>query len=278
MELCREFDAWKSLTVSKLQNATQDAPSLSRTKSLYHLLDRLWYEAALTVMGSGMVYNSGSGYRIPRLRTMESAHEKRLKDLQAYDSFRLARFKAKVVSHGPDSMSLVQCTADEQPGKAYLSSQVYVVQCTSGDKKSLGELAVGDSFEVIDTLEVVAKRNRKSVVRSCRGFAFSLPNDCLVVQESDLARSPDGYSESKVALATFPVAHVVCHRTFVLNQSSGREWDDGYITTFIGDYQASVRFICEMDLTYCRSIQTNSFVSATVAPFYEIQWLDRGVY
>jgi hypothetical protein len=250
MEFCREFEAWKSLTVSKLQKAvqtaTQNATSQGRTKALYHLLNRLWYEAALAVMGSGMVYNSGSGHRIPQLRTMESAQEKRLKDLQAYESFRLARFKAKVVSHGPDSMSLVQRAADEQPVKAYLSSHVYVVECISGDKRSLRELAVGDSFEVIDTLEVVAKRSRTSVVRSCRGFVFSLPNDCLVLQGSDLARSPDGYSESKVALATFPVAHEVCHRTFVLNLPRSRERCDGYITTFIGDYQASVRFIGDL--------------------------------
>lgn len=48
-----------------------------------------------------------------------------------------------------------------------------------------------------------------------------------------------GYSESNVALATFPVQHFVNHRCLRVNRVRGKRGEDGYITAHVGDAQAS---------------------------------------
>jgi hypothetical protein len=56
--------------------------------------------------------------------------------------------------------------------------------------------------------------------------------------------SPDGNIESKVSIATFPVAHYLNHRTMRLNNSSR-----GYVFAFLGDEQSSPHFMRYSGLT-----------------------------
>jgi hypothetical protein len=93
---------------------------------------------------------------------------------------------------------------------------------------------------------------------------------------SDLARAPNGYPESHAALTSFPVTHVVSHRTLRVNRDSDRGGEDGFITAYAGEAQASVSF-GRLFCTFNRCCETRPLTfpclpSYFAASLYEIQW------
>lgn len=147
-----------------------------------------------------------------------------------------------------------------------IPTKTYVADLAIKEKprKAVGDLAAGQRFEPVDTFEVVAKRGKSSIIRNnSGGYIALMSNDVPVGRVSDLSRAPDGYSESKVALSSFPVAHVVSHRTLRVNRVQGRGGEDGFITAFVGDAQSSPHFMRYSGLTgaciNCMSI--NNLVS-----------------
>jgi hypothetical protein len=125
------------------------------------------------------------------------------------------------------------------PSGSKFIPKVFLLKSSRG--VALRSLTVGDGFRIkrndAEKYEVLIPGSKKVWVRSVEGILSELDGDEEVLRESDLTRSPDGNAESKVAIATFPVGHVVCHRTLNVQKSS-------YWCTFpIGDLQASPHFM-----------------------------------
>ncbi len=126
----------------------------------------------------------------------------------------------------------------------------------------LRSMTVGDSFRIkrndTEKYEVLIPGSQKVWVRSVEGFLLELDGDEDVLRQSDLTRSPDGNVESRVAIATFPVGHVVGHRALSVQNSS-------YWCTFpIGDGQASPHFMRYSGLTGAaiNSMLINNYIAA----------------
>ncbi len=126
----------------------------------------------------------------------------------------------------------------------------------------LRSMTVGDSFRIkrndTEKYEVLIPGSQKVWVRSVEGILVELDGDEEVLRQSDLTRSPDGNMESRVAIATFPVAHVVSHRALKVQESS-------YWCTFpIGDGQSSPHFMRYSGLTGAaiNSMLINNYVAA----------------
>jgi len=255
MELPREFDLWKKNTVelgapTRPETAPPEAKKIRKRLqgTLMNHLDRLWYEACLEIIAEGDVYNPGGRSQIPQLYTIDSPFEQKLGDLKERESFRLFTKKYRVVSHDGEGLTKIQ--NEFSTGSISIPTKSYVLDLATNGKKSVGELSSGDLFEPIDTFEVVAKRGSSSIVRNnSGGYTVLMKNDVPVGRVSDLSRAPDGYSESKVSLAAFPVAHVVSHRTLRVNRVQGRGGEDGFITAHVGDAQASPHFMRYSGLT-----------------------------
>ena len=73
---------------------------------------------------------------------------------------------------------------------------------------------------------------------------LSVETKMMVRLGGNLTRGPDGVSESKVAISTFPVGHYVNHRTMKLTNSV-----KGYTFAFLGDEQSSPHFMRYSGLT-----------------------------
>lgn len=247
MELPREFDEWKRrATMTVAPHKPPMAPDNVRSvrQKLIQLLprhlDRLWYEATFEIMAEGDVYNPGGRASIPALYTIDQPFESNLGGLKKHDSFRLFTKKYRVQSHDA-GFSLIK---SETSSEAFsIPSKTYVLDFVTNTKRELVDLRPGEIFQSIDTFEVLKKNGGSSVVRSSRGFVTKMSNTVSVVRCSDLARAPDGYSESKVALASFPVAHYISHRTLRLNRVNGRGGEDGFVTAYVGDAQTSPHFM-----------------------------------
>lgn len=148
------------------------------------------------------------------------------------------------------------------------------------NKCELSKLKPGDKFEPIDLFEIVSKSRAESVVRTSRGYVTKMSNSTKVGRLSDISRGPNGYSESKVGLASFPVAHVVCHRTLRLNRVHGKGGEDGFITAYVGDAQASPHFMRYSGLTgaciNCMSI--NNLVGQALSGVGVVDRVQRYVF
>ena len=116
-------------------------------------------------------------------------------------------------------------------------------------------LVVGDSFrkssDPQEKYEVLLGTGTKGnefhnskniLVRSVEGLIESIMPETDVLMQSDLTRGPDGNAESKVAIATFPVAHYVNYRTLTF---SSPHW----CTMSIGDAQCAPHFMRYSGLT-----------------------------
>jgi len=144
-------------------------------------------------------------------------------------------------------------------GSAFIP-KVYLINA----KKNvhLNTLKIGDSFRISRAMdqkyEVLIPGDKKIWVRSVEGYLYSLEGDENVLREADLTRSPDGNTESKVAIATFPVAHLVSHRTVSVQQS--KHW----CTFPIGDAQSSPHFMRYSGLTGAaiNSMLINNYIGA----------------
>ncbi len=112
----------------------------------------------------------------------------------------------------------------------------------------VGSFPVGESFRLSkdpkEMYEIMAKGPINVIVRNVEGYISTMPRSTLVRREGNLTRSPDGNNESRVALATFPVAHYVNHRTLRMNNV-----EKGYVFAFIGDEQATPHFMRYSGLT-----------------------------
>lgn len=246
MELPREYDFWKKNVVSKIAPPKPDrAPEAAKEtrkkfqRALFSQLDRLWYESTLEIIAEGDVYNPGGRAKIPRLFTINSPFEKRLGDLDELEAFRFINKKYLLCRHDGNGQSFIK--VEHEQATFPIPTQTYVRVIATDVKKYLGEMAHGDPFRPVDIFEIIKKGIRSSTVRNSGGYVCTLSHEVSVGRASDLARAPDGYSESNVALASFPVTHVVSHRTFQINLDRSRgEGEGDYITAFVGDAQASV--------------------------------------
>lgn len=245
MELPREYDLWKNETIPKVApdhpaTAPDSIKSIRKRfqRTLASHMDRLWYEATLEVIAEGDVYNPGGKGAIPKLYTIESPFEQPLGELKELEAFRLFKKVYRVETHDGNGLTLIKLS-NERDAFA-IPTKTYVLDLATQNKRTLGDLLVGDTFEPIDTFEIIAKQNGSTIVRNSGGHISIMPNKVRVGRASDLARGPNGYSESNVALASFPVSHIVSHRTLRVNHVQGRGGDDGFITAFVGDAQASV--------------------------------------
>jgi hypothetical protein len=287
MEFTREYDKWKKETIVAIAPSLPDtAPDVAKATrksvqgALNNRIDRLWYEACLEIIHEGDVYNPGGRGKIPSLYLIPSPFEQKLGELKELESFRL--FPKNYRVHAHDGNGFTQIQSEFETTIFALPTETYVLEKATKLKKSLKDLVPNDVFEPVDTFEVVSKRNGSSVVRNSRGYIAVLSNNVLIGRESDLSRAPDGYSESKVSMASFPVGHTVSHRTLNVNRVSGKAGDDGYITAYVGDAQASVSY-CLVVLVYQRLFPFRCLLSTPLpcyfsATFYEIQWFDGCVY
>jgi hypothetical protein len=247
MEFAREYDKWKMETIALVAPSRKSTDSdlaknnrILLQRTINNRIDRLWYESCLEIIHEGDVYNPGGRSKIPKLYMVPSPYEQKLGEMKELESFRLFPRGYRVHSHDGDGSTHVRSQYERDSFS--LPSETYVIVKKTNQKKSLKELVANDVFEPIDVFEVVSKLRGRSVVRNSRGYVAILSNDTRVGRESDLSRAPDGYSESKVSLASFPVAHTVSHRTLHVNRVSGKAGDDGYITAYVGDAQASVSY------------------------------------
>jgi len=246
MELPREYDAWKTATVQKVAPVKPEtAPEATKNirkkllSALPNQIDRLWYESTLEVIAEGDVYNPGGRGKIPPLYMIDSPFEQKLGELDEQEAFRLFKRNYRVHKHEGDGSTAIQ--SEYERDTFLIATKTYVLDLATRSKRYLDELSGGDLFEPVDTFEVLAKRGGSSIVRNSGGYVSVMSHNVRVGRVSDLSRAPNGYSESKVALASFPVAHVVSHRTLRVNRVQGRTGqEDGYITAFVGDAQASV--------------------------------------
>ena len=173
------------------------------------------------------------------------------------------------------------------PGAKKRVPSLHLINSHMGEE--LKKLSVGESFRIEDKVgeryEVLVKLNRKiTLARNMEGVISRWPNTTEVFREGDLTRSPDGFSESKVAIATFPVAHYVNFRSVRLNDEYR-----GYIFAFIGDEQSTPHFMRYSGLTGAgiNCMQLSNFIKGALdgTPFYdrvrlysqETNWSNREV-
>ena len=132
------------------------------------------------------------------------------------------------------------------PGARHRVPRLYLINSYTDTK--LGSLKVGESFRICtsseEKYEVLVKRPLNIIVRNVEGYISQLRRSTLVRREGDLTRGPDGNTESRVALATFPVAHYVNHRSLRMNNR-----EKGYVFAFVGDEQATPHFMRYSGLT-----------------------------
>lgn len=273
-ELPREFESWKRDSVCKIApdkiEMTPDPVKKAREdvqKALTTRIDRLWYESALDVLQETSVYELGGRSRIPKFYTVDSPFEQRLGELEEMDAFRIFRRTYRVHLH--EGHGCTQILHQHENEEFHIPTNTFVMDLSIKSKRTLGELGRDDLFEPIDTFEVLSKEKSFSIVRTSGGYVAKMTHNVRVGRISDLSRAPDGYSESKVALASFPVRHFVCHRTLQVNRVFGKCGDDGYITAHIGDSQASpVSIVCVVVTVIFRE---NSLCSSlTRQAFYAI--------
>ncbi|CAB9524372.1 expressed unknown protein [Seminavis robusta] len=252
MEFAREFDKLKNDAAKELvKDAREHAPQATKTAvarlrfSIMHAIDRLWYEACLEVIQEGDVYNPGGRANIPQLYTIDSPLEDNLGDLPVAEACVLAR-RPWVVT-GADGASVMARLESGQ--KSFpLPVDTPVNELKRDTKTTLKSLKNNDRFIPLASFEILFRAGGYSIVRNTSGFIVKMPNDVKVHRLSDLSRGVDGYSESKVALAAFPVAHVVCNRAVKLNVKTPKALE-GYMMAFVGDGQASPHFMRYSGLT-----------------------------
>lgn len=256
MELPREYDFWKAEFSQKVAPPRSGSPTEAAKKNrenyrkaVSHNVDRLWYEACLEIIREGDVYNPSGRAKIPDLFIIDSPFEVKLGDLMELDAFRLFSKRYRLETVKADGFCSIQNEFDRTsfsvPSKTYVevtskTTNEDGVEMVTKRKFELEKVSVGTVFEPIDVFEILKKQTGSSLVRTSRGYVTEMENTISVGRVSDLSRSPDGYSESKVALASFPVAHGVCHRTLRVNTIKGKGGEDGFITAYVGDAQSSV--------------------------------------
>jgi len=250
MELPREYDKWKTdlvptvvadLPPTAAPDAIKNRSSLKR--AFAKAIDCLWWESTMDVVAQGDVYNPGGRSKIPRLFTIDSRFEQPLEDLGEHEAFGLAKRDYRVINVGCTKAD-VQIVDDREV--MTLPSETRVLKLQTGEEKALIQLEAGDHFKPMDLFEILIKKRNAIVVRSSRGFVIDFPGSTKVFRLSNLSRGPNGVDESKVALSSFPVAHVVSNRTLWIRRQtnfSPFRQNGGHITALVGDLMASPHFM-----------------------------------
>jgi hypothetical protein len=278
MELPREYNSWKKLAVGRstpqaLPTARLEAKAkrAQLQQAMVRSIDRLWFEATLDVLGEGDVYNPGGNSSVPRFYTIDSTLKQTLGQLDQLDDFCLANETYRVQMN--EGSHFTRIKSNDEP--AFLvSNKTRVIEHQTRLERNLGELAAGERFEPVDRFEILFKGGGHSVVRNSRGFVGKMPNTIEVRRLSNLSRAPNGYSESKVALASFPTAHVVSHRTLIVNAHTRQGGYDGCITAFVGDAQVSPHFMRYSGLTGA-TISCMTFNNFVAQALHGVKFQDR---
>jgi len=132
---------------------------------------------------------------------------------------------------------------------------------------TLGSLPEFESFRVVDQpndrYDIIMTGVSGAVVRNVEGYVSKMSNSTMVYRGSNLTRAPNGNTESKVSMATFPVAHYVNHRTMRLRSDSK---DKGYVFAFCGDEQSTPHFMRYSGLTGAcvNSMLFNNFIGDAI--------------
>ena len=132
---------------------------------------------------------------------------------------------------------------------------------------TLGSLPGFESFRVVDQpndrYDVIMTGVSGAVVRNVEGYVSKMSNSTMVYRGSNLTRAPNGNTESKVSMATFPVAHYVNHRTMRVRSDSK---DKGYVFAFCGDEQSTPHFMRYSGLTGAciNSMLFNNFIGDAI--------------
>jgi hypothetical protein len=156
------------------------------------------------------------------------------------------------------------------PGASHRVPRLYMTNSYFDAK--LGTLPVGESFRLSERpeekYEVVIKGGSQVIVRNIEGYISKMTKAAVIKREGNLTRQPDGNTESRVALATFPVGHYVNFRTARLNNET-----KGYVFAFIGDEQSTPHFMRYSGLTGAcvNAMLFNNFIKQAIdgVPFQD---------
>lgn len=131
----------------------------------------------------------------------------------------------------------------------------------------LSSLDVGETFRVTESpalrYEILFKETgifgvgSNVIVRDFEGRVSKMSPSTVVRRGGNLTRSPDGLTESRVSIATFPVSHYLNHRTMRLNNR-----ENGYVFAFLGDEQSTPHFMRYSGLTGAciNAMSLNNFI------------------
>ena len=213
-------------------------------------------------------------WKIALVETLVASITLRTKEDSAHKGD-LARFKG-TLQHHIDRLWYESCLEIIRKGDVYSPGarkhvpRLFLIN--SYFDTNLGNLPVGESFRLSDRpdekYEILTKSASKVVARNVEGYITKMSKSTKVKREGNLTRGPDGNSESRVSMATFPVAHYVNFRTLRLN-----DVQKGYVFVFIGDEQATPHFMRYSGLTGAcvNSMLINNFVKQAIDghPFIE---------
>lgn len=238
MELPREFETWKRTAINEILPSPQHDRIRRKLRSIF---DRLWFEATIEVVNRADVFNPDGRIQIPTFYLIPSLSHARLADMLVGEAFTLAspdESKFRITLRDGNFVHLVAPN-----NQSFTLPSRTKVKAEDGSIRTAGEEGM-QMIEPVEVFEVISRASARgvSLVRTSEGYVFELSDKLPVWRQSDLARAADGISESKVALATFPVALKVNVRTVRILRAEG---NDGYITGFIGDAQgAQISVFC----------------------------------
>lgn len=246
MELPREYDTWK---ITKFRDAIQ----------VQKLLDRLWIEAATDVLALGDVFNPGGKVKIPQIHTIDSTFPQKLGTLGAYDTFSLPGGIYHVDRHDPHKG--IRISLADGGASFWVPNKTRGI-APDADPANPGlftSLAESADFKIFDSFEILSVGRNSSVVRNQEGYVAEISHKIEVIRLSDLSKGPDGRT-SKVAVASFPVAHVACTKTMF------RRDQPEYMSVYIGDAQGSPHFMRYSGLTGAciNAVSFNNFIGDRV--------------
>jgi len=151
------------------------------------------------------------------------------------------------------------------PGGSRKIPRLYLIDALIDTR--LSSLAVGDSFRLSADptnryeLLVRPQDDSRCLVRDVEGHVTKMDVSTSVRRGGNLSRAPNGNSESKVSIATFPVAHYVNYRTARLSNV-----ERGYVFAFLGDEQSTPHFMRYSGLTGAcvNSMLFNQFIGDAI--------------
>mmetsp|Transcript_846 Transcript_846/g.1145 ORF Transcript_846/g.1145 Transcript_846/m.1145 type:complete len:2346 (+) Transcript_846:80-7117(+) len=167
---------------------------------------KLFFQGALNVLHTGDVFLPGAKNKIQSYRLIDSALSCPLSNLKKGEAFNLLADDTKTQVF-PSKIKSVRCE---------------VISAGNGPSRW--------------------QKARPYIIRDMEGHVFELSSKVKVYRASDLTRAPDGVQESKVAFATFPVAHYV-------NRSVARLLKDDFLYIPVGDAQSTPHFMRYSGLT-----------------------------